>query len=103
MPSRSVSPCTPWLQASHAEMWEFPIPKPEDTDVDRFSLRQSVNLICATNRPDELDESFVRPGRIDREIHIGLLGEKERIAIFGVYSAGKPLAKDVDFRKVVGL
>jgi cell division protease FtsH len=60
-----------------------------------------VILICATNRPDELDESFVRPGRIDREIHIGLPGEKERIAIFGVHSAGKRLAKDVDFRKLV--
>ena len=57
-------------------------------------------LICATNRPDELDESFMRPGRIDREIHIGLPGEEERISIFGVHSSGKPLAKDVDFRKV---
>ncbi|KAL2635062.1 hypothetical protein R1flu_006541 [Riccia fluitans] len=75
--------------------------EPEDTDVDRFSLRQAVILICATNRPDELDEQFMRPGRIDREIHIGLPGEKERIAIFGVHSQGKPLADDVDFAKLV--
>lgn len=74
--------------------------RPEDTDVNRWSLRQAVILICATNRPDELDESFLQPGRIDREIHIGLPGEEERISIFGVHSSGKPLAKDVDFRKV---
>jgi cell division protease FtsH len=74
--------------------------RPDDTDVDRWSLRQAVILICATNRPDELDESFVRPGRIDREIHIGLPGEEERISIFGVHSSGRPLAKDLDFRKV---
>ena len=57
-------------------------------------------LICATNRPDELDESFMRPGRIDREIHIGLPGEDERVSIFGVHSSGRPLAKDLDFSKV---
>lgn len=69
--------------------------------MDRYSLRQAVILICATNRPDELDEQFMRPGRIDREIHIGLPGEEERIAIFGVHSQGKRLAEDVDFPKVL--
>ncbi|KAJ7563243.1 hypothetical protein O6H91_03G102400 [Diphasiastrum complanatum] len=75
--------------------------EPEHTDVDRFSLRQAVILICATNRPDELHDHFLRPGRIDREIHIGLPGEKERVEIFGVHSAGKRLADDVDFSKLV--
>ncbi|KAG0583886.1 hypothetical protein KC19_3G168900 [Ceratodon purpureus] len=75
--------------------------EPDDTDVDRWSSRQAVILICATNRPDELDESFLRPGRIDREIHIGLPGEEERVSIFGVHSSGRPLAKDLDFRKLV--
>lgn len=58
-------------------------------------------LICATNRPDELDEEFMRPGRIDREIYIGLPGEEERQGIFNVHSQGKPLGKDVDFSKVL--
>lgn len=74
---------------------------PEDTDVDRYSLRQAVVLICATNRPDELDDRFLRPGRIDREIHIGLPGEEQRLGIFGVHSAGRRLANDVDFSKLV--
>ncbi|GFQ08519.1 ATP-dependent zinc metalloprotease ftsh 12 chloroplastic [Phtheirospermum japonicum] len=73
----------------------------EKTGVDRFSLRQAVIFICATNRPDELDLEFVRPGRIDRRVYIGLPDAKQRVQIFGVHSAGKKLAEDVDFEKVV--
>lgn len=72
----------------------------EKTGVDRFSLRQAVIFICATNRPDELDLEFVRPGRIDRRLYIGLPDAKQRVQIFGVHSAGKQLAEDVDFGKV---
>ncbi|RRT55665.1 hypothetical protein GW17_00035667, partial [Ensete ventricosum] len=71
----------------------------EKTGVDRFSLRQAVIFICATNRPDELDAEFVRRGRIDRRLHIGLPDAKQRIRIFGVHSVGKKLAEDVDFGK----
>ncbi|KAK3010144.1 hypothetical protein RJ639_011801 [Escallonia herrerae] len=73
----------------------------EKTGVDRFSLRQAVIFICATNRPDELDIEFVRPGRIDRRLYIGLPDAQQRVQIFGVHSAGKKLAKDVDFDKFV--
>uniref|UniRef100_A0A5B7C9M2 AAA+ ATPase domain-containing protein n=1 Tax=Davidia involucrata TaxID=16924 RepID=A0A5B7C9M2_DAVIN len=73
----------------------------EKTGVDRFSLRQAVIFICATNRPDELDLEFVRPGRIDRRLYIGLPDAKQRVQIFGVHSAGKQLAEDIDFGKLV--
>uniref|UniRef100_A0A7N0TFN8 AAA+ ATPase domain-containing protein n=1 Tax=Kalanchoe fedtschenkoi TaxID=63787 RepID=A0A7N0TFN8_KALFE len=73
----------------------------QKTGVDRFSLRQAVIFICATNRPDELDIEFVRPGRIDRRLYIGLPDAEQRVQIFGVHSAGKHLAEDVDFRKLV--
>lgn len=73
----------------------------DNTNVERYSLRQAVILICATNRPDELDEKFLQPGRIDRELHVGLPGEKDRVSIFSVHSQGKRLAKDVDFKKLV--
>ncbi|XP_057765242.1 ATP-dependent zinc metalloprotease FTSH 12, chloroplastic [Salvia miltiorrhiza] len=73
----------------------------ERIGVDRFSLRQAVIFICATNRPDELDLEFVRAGRIDRRVYIGLPDAKQRVQIFGVHSAGKKLAEDVDFEKVV--
>ncbi|KAK7257004.1 hypothetical protein RIF29_30663 [Crotalaria pallida] len=73
----------------------------EKTGVDRLSLRQAVIFLCATNRPDELDLEFVRPGRIDRRLYIGLPDAKQRIQIFGVHSSGKQLAQDVDFEKLV--
>ncbi|KAL6514041.1 ATP-dependent zinc metalloprotease FTSH 12, chloroplastic [Orobanche hederae] len=73
----------------------------ERTGVDRFSLRQAVIFICATNRPDELDIEFVRPGRIDRRVYIGFPDAKQRVQIFGIHSAGKELAEDVNFEKVV--
>lgn len=72
----------------------------DDTNVERYSLRQAVILICATNRPDELDERLLQPGRIDRELYIGLPGEKDRVSIFSVHSQGRRLAKDVDFKKL---
>ncbi|XP_048494740.1 ATP-dependent zinc metalloprotease FTSH 12, chloroplastic isoform X3 [Beta vulgaris subsp. vulgaris] len=71
------------------------------TGADRFSLRQAVIFICATNRPDELDIEFVRAGRIDRRLYIGLPDAKQRVQIFGVHSTGKQLAEDVDFEKLV--
>ncbi|KAJ4705764.1 ATP-dependent zinc metalloprotease FTSH 12, chloroplastic [Melia azedarach] len=73
----------------------------EKTGVDRFSLRQAVIFICATNRPDELDLEFVRPGRIDRCLYIGLPDAKQRVQIFGVHSAGRQLAEDVNFGELV--
>ncbi|CAH9053081.1 unnamed protein product [Cuscuta epithymum] len=73
----------------------------EKTGVDRFSLKQAVIFICATNRPDELDIEFVRRGRIDRRVYIGLPDAKQRLQIFGVHSDGKQLADDVDFEKLV--
>ncbi|GMI85147.1 FTSH protease 12, EMBRYO DEFECTIVE 36, EMBRYO DEFECTIVE 156, EMBRYO DEFECTIVE 1047 [Hibiscus trionum] len=73
----------------------------EKTGVDRFSLRQAVIFICATNRPDELDLEFVRPGRIDRRLYIGLPDAKQRVQIFGVHSAGKLLDEDVNFEQLV--
>ncbi|KAG4111878.1 hypothetical protein ERO13_D13G128800v2 [Gossypium hirsutum] len=72
----------------------------EKTGVDRFSLRQAVIFICATNRPDELDLEFVRPGRIDRRLYIGLPDAKQRVQIFGVHGAGKLLAEDVNFEQL---
>lgn len=57
-------------------------------------------FICATNRPDELDLDFVRPGIIDRRLYIGLPDARQRVQIFGVHSTGKQLAEDVNFENV---
>lgn len=73
----------------------------ERIGVDRFSLKQAVIFICATNRPDELDPEFLVPGRIDRRVYIGLPDANQRVQIFGVHSKGRQLAEDVEFEKLV--
>ncbi|XP_024524522.1 ATP-dependent zinc metalloprotease FTSH 12, chloroplastic [Selaginella moellendorffii] len=72
-----------------------------DTEVHRFAPRQAFILICATNRRDDLHEAFLQRQRIDREIHVGLPKEAERLRIFKVHTAKYKLADDVDFEKVV--
>ena len=51
---------------------------------------------AATNRPDILDSALPRPGRFDRQIHVGALDTNGREAILKVHSKDKPLADDVN-------
>lgn len=54
-----------------------------------------VVVIAATNRPDTLDEAFLRPGRIDVQIYVGLPDSDGRLAILNVHTRHMPLAQDV--------
>lgn len=73
----------------------------ERTGVNRFSLKQAVIFICATNRLDELDPAFMCHGRIDRRLSVGLPNAKQRVQIFHVHSAKKQLPEDVNFEELV--
>lgn len=59
-----------------------------------------VIVIAATNRPDCLDAAFVRPGRIDVQVYVGLPDAAERRAILDVHTRRVPLARDVDLDAV---
>ena len=50
-----------------------------------------VLLMCATNRPEVLDDALLRPGRLSRKVKIGLPDSKGRRDISLVYLAGLPL------------
>ncbi|XP_057835823.1 ATP-dependent zinc metalloprotease FTSH 12, chloroplastic isoform X1 [Cryptomeria japonica] len=71
----------------------------ENPSMNRNYLREGVVLLCATNRPDELDNEFMK--RIERQIYIGLPAEEERVKIFSVHTSNKRLAEDVNFQKLV--
>jgi cell division protease FtsH len=45
----------------------------------------------ATNRPDDLDEALLRPGRFDRKVHVPYPDRKGRCAILNAHAVGKPL------------
>ncbi len=69
-------------------------------EMDGFDTETNVIVIAATNRPDVLDPALLRPGRFDRRVMIELPDIKDREAIMKVHAKGKPLAEDVDLRKV---
>ena len=70
------------------------------TEMDGFETETSVIVLAATNRADVLDKALLRPGRFDRKVTINLPNLEDRIKILEVHAKKKPLAKDVDFRKI---
>ena len=69
-------------------------------EMDGFAANEGVVVLAATNRSDVLDPALLRPGRFDRQIYVGLPDIKGRQAILKVHAKGKPLAEDVDLRKL---
>ncbi len=69
-------------------------------EMDGFSHTDGVIVLAATNRPDILDPALLRPGRFDRQIHVGLPDVKGREDILKVHSKGKKLDGAVDLRLV---
>jgi len=69
-------------------------------EMDGFEPTQNIIVIAATNRPDVLDPALLRPGRFDRRVTIDLPDLKDREEIMVVHSKKKPLAKDVNLKKI---
>jgi transitional endoplasmic reticulum ATPase len=55
-----------------------------------------VIVVGITNRPDLIDTSLVRPGRLDLILHVGPPDEKARLEILRIASKRMPLAADID-------
>ena len=56
----------------------------------------NVVMLAATNRPEILDAALMRPGRLDRRVHVGLPDIEGRTAILEVHLREKPTAPDVN-------
>ena len=69
-------------------------------EMDGFHKNDGVIVLAATNRPDILDPALLRPGRFDRQIHVGHPDVKGREAILKVHSKGKRLDDSVNLRTV---
>ena len=57
----------------------------------------------ATNRLDIVDEALLRPGRFDRIIEVPNPDAKGREHILKIHTKNKPLATDVDIKRIVEL
>ncbi|MCR5587422.1 MAG: ATP-dependent zinc metalloprotease FtsH [Lachnospiraceae bacterium] len=69
-------------------------------EMDGFGVNQGIIVMAATNRVDILDPAILRPGRFDRRISVGRPDVRGREEILQVHAKGKPLADDVDLKKV---
>ena len=69
-------------------------------EMDGFGKNQGVIVMAATNRPDILDPALLRPGRFDRQIHVGVPDVKGREEILKVHAKGKRIGDDVDLSVV---
>ncbi len=69
-------------------------------EMDGFETDISVIVIAATNRPDVLDPALLRPGRFDRRVTIDLPDINDREQILAIHSKGKPIAADVNMRRI---
>ncbi len=64
--------------------------------MDGLEAREDVIVIAATNRPEDIDEALRRPGRLDREIEIGVPDRNGRKEILQIHTRNMPLEDDVD-------
>jgi len=69
-------------------------------EMDGFAANEGVVVLAATNRADILDPALLRPGRFDRQIYVGYPDIRGREAILKVHTREKPLAEDVELKKV---
>ncbi|PPC79127.1 ATP-dependent metalloprotease [Pokkaliibacter plantistimulans] len=64
-------------------------------EMDGFEGNEGIIVIAATNRVDVLDSALLRPGRFDRQVHVGLPDIRGREAIMKVHLRKVPIAEDV--------
>lgn len=69
-------------------------------EMDGFSRSEGVIVLAATNRPDILDPALLRPGRFDRQIHVGRPDVKGREEILKVHAKDKKLDASVSLKTV---
>ena len=69
--------------------------------MDGLEELTDVVVLAATNRPELVDSSLLRPGRFDRHILIDPPNKETRLDILKIHTKSMPLAKDVDINELV--
>ena len=69
-------------------------------EMDGFSRNEGIIVLAATNRPDILDPALLRPGRFDRQIHVGRPDVKGREEILKVHAKDKKLDAAVNLKTI---
>ncbi len=69
-------------------------------EMDGFGHTEGVIVLAATNRPDILDPALLRPGRFDRQIHVGRPDVKGREEVLKVHAKNKKLDAGVNLKTI---
>lgn len=69
-------------------------------EMDGIEDFKNVLVLAATNKPEILDESLMRPGRFDMKLYIGPPQYSARKQIFEIHTRRKPLDKSVDLESL---
>jgi proteasome regulatory subunit len=70
-------------------------------EIDGFKPLDNVKIIGATNRKDILDPAIIRPGRLDRLIHIPVPNKDGRREIFKIHSRNMNFSHDFDIEPIL--
>eukprot|EP00210_Caulerpa_lentillifera_P000969 g935.t1 len=66
------------------------------TEMDGIEQTNNVLVLASTNQPWKLDHAFIRSGRIDMTLFIGLPDEDSRKQILSIHTKNTPMTEDVD-------
>ncbi|HJN56388.1 MAG: AAA family ATPase [Candidatus Woesearchaeota archaeon] len=69
-------------------------------EIDGFKPLGNIKVIGATNRKDILDPAIVRPGRLDRLIHIPIPKGDALLEILKIHCGSMKFSKDVDLKNI---
>ena len=72
------------------------------TEMDGIEELKGVVVLAATNRLDMVDPAILRSGRFDILFELPKPDEKTREEIFKIHTKNKPLAKEVDLKRLAG-
>ncbi len=72
-------------------------------EIDGVSNLKDIVIIGATNRPDLIDQAFLRPGRFEKLLLVPLPDEKTREKIFEVYLKKMTVDKKINSKELARL
>jgi transitional endoplasmic reticulum ATPase len=71
--------------------------------IDQLQRNGQVMVIGSTSDSDQIDPTFRRHGRFEREINVRVPKHSDRLQILEIHSRGMPLASDVDLGQLATL
>lgn len=67
------------------------------TEMDGMQQAQGVVVVAATNRPNSIDEALRRPGRLEKELEIGIPDLNGRLEILNIFLGKMPHNLEQEF------